>query len=349
MVRATRKKKLKLPYSINVLIIICVSTIFVGVILFFLAIFLRGLNQSNDGILIAKSGSQTVLTKVGDKTRTYRIYAPTDFTQRTHYPLVFVFHGGGGNGKHMEEVTRFSDLAETEKFIVIYPDGEKQETGWLRNNDLGRTWNATHCCGFAHQNESDDIALVKQIITEVTEKFNIDDTKIFATGFSNGGMFVYKLATEMEPTFAKIAVVGGSIGGQETILDTKKTIRRPVQPISTLIMHGMQDKNVKYWGGESEGVEKGRIDISVSDATQFWRLANGCNTDPVVQNFSKTITKVEYSRCVGNTSLLVYSLVEQGHAWPGSEETNSYLLGITDRPSKELDATKIIWDFFKSK
>jgi polyhydroxybutyrate depolymerase len=349
MVRATSKKKPKIPYGTNVLAIIGTSIIFVGIVLFLLTIVLRGLSKADDGVLVAKSGSQTVLVKIGETTRTYRIYTPSDFTQRNNYPLVFVFHGGGGNGKHMEEVTRFSELAESEKFIAIYPDGEKQESGWLRNNDLGRTWNAVHCCGFAHQNKSDDITFVKQIIADVTEKFTIDTTKIFATGFSNGGMFVYKLATEMEPTFAKIAVVGGSIGGQESLSDTKKTIKHPSEPISTLIIHGMQDQNVKYWGGESEGVEKGRIDISVSDATQFWRLANGCNTDPIVQNYSKTISKVEYSQCVGNTSLLVYSLVEQGHAWPGSEETNSYLLGITDRPSKELDATKIIWDFFKTK
>ncbi|WKZ30061.1 MAG: PHB depolymerase family esterase [Candidatus Dojkabacteria bacterium] len=346
MARTTHKKQKPSFLGMNnITALLGVLVIIVAIIVF---IFIARQNANTSGLLTSKGGTQIVTTRIAQAQRTYRVYAPQDYSSEKSYPLVFVFHGGGGNGKHMEEVSRFSELAEREKFIVIYPDGVKQETGWLKNNDLGRTWNAVHCCGFAYSSNSDDISFVTQILTEVSKTFTVDTEKVYATGFSNGGMFAYRLVTETNNLFAKVAVVGGAIGGRESSQAEQKVIERPSEPISVLIIHGVLDKHVKYLGGESEGVDRGRTDISVADTTQFWRLANGCNADPATENRGNSTTKVTYSNCVNNTALVIYSLKAQGHAWPGSQETNSYLLGITDRPSKDIDATQVIWEFFKT-
>src|SRR5262245_23662545 len=60
--------------------------------------------------------------------RTYVQYVPRNL--KPNSPLLFVFHGSGGDGEGMREITgaEFDMLADTNGFVVIYPDG--YQTTW---------------------------------------------------------------------------------------------------------------------------------------------------------------------------------------------------------------------------
>ena len=59
------------------------------------------------------------------------------------WPLVVVFHGGGGDALNVERMTRFTELGRQQGFAVLYPQGTS-----AAGQRLG-TWNAQHCCGTA--------------------------------------------------------------------------------------------------------------------------------------------------------------------------------------------------------
>src|SRR3954464_13004380 len=55
--------------------------------------------------------------------RSFITYVPR--TLKPNAPLLFVFHGSGGDGDSMRDVTAraFDMLADREGFVVVYPDG----------------------------------------------------------------------------------------------------------------------------------------------------------------------------------------------------------------------------------
>ena len=125
-------------------------------------------------------------------------------------PLVVVLHGGGGNAENIEEVTGFSEKADEEGFIVVYPDGSGRLDRYLL------TWNAGFCCGYALENNIDDVGFIRALIEYLQEKYAINRNMIYVTGISNGGMMSYRLGAELSDIVAAIAPVAGSIGGQAT-------------------------------------------------------------------------------------------------------------------------------------
>jgi polyhydroxybutyrate depolymerase len=87
----------------------------------------------------------------------YKIDLPASYDPKESYPLVFVFHGGGGNAKNIEDTTNFTKKADDEKFIVVYPYG----TGKLKK--LLLTWNCGFCCGYALEKNIDDVGFIKDL------------------------------------------------------------------------------------------------------------------------------------------------------------------------------------------
>src|SRR6056297_1521096 len=100
--------------------------------------------------------------------RTYILHLPSSYNPNDSYPLVLVFHGGGGNAESIREITNFTQKAEQEEFIVVYPDG----TGKLNKKLL--TWNCGFCCGYALENNIDDIGFIRSLIEHLQEKYTIN-------------------------------------------------------------------------------------------------------------------------------------------------------------------------------
>ena len=208
------------------------------------------------------------------RTRTYIIHIPSFYNDSTPFPLVIALHGGGGNSKSMMDKTGFNDLADEKGFIVVYPDG----TGRFKNRLL--TWNAGHCCGYALDNNVDDVGFIKALIKKLQITHNIDSRRIFVTGHSNGGMMTYRLGAELSDILAAIAPCAGTIGGKETVNSSLYVIPEPYYPISVIALHGKLDENVPYDRGHGNNSSGNRIDLSVNESVSFWVQYNECNNTP---------------------------------------------------------------------
>ncbi len=249
------------------------------------------------------------------RTRTYMIHVPLSYDGSNPTPLVISLHGYTGNARSSEQVTGFTEKSDKEGFIVVYPEG------------IGQSWNGPYCCGEAYSSNVDDVGFIRELINRLEQEYNVDPDRIYVAGFSNGAIMAYRLAAELSDKIAAIAPVAGSIGGKFNANAPLQRIAEPLNPVSIITFHGINDTSILYYGGLSSN---GLFSLSVAESVSFWVSCDGCSVFPQTETSSDGNTVVDiYAGGRNGTEVVLYTLVGFGHNWP---ET----------------ATDIIWDFFVS-
>ncbi|HWA83970.1 MAG TPA: dienelactone hydrolase family protein [Fimbriimonadaceae bacterium] len=147
-------------------------------------------------------------------------------------PLVFVFHGHGGNMRNAQRTMTVDKLWP--EAIVVYPQGlpSKGKTdpqgvrnGWQQNprDENGR-----------------DLAFFDAILASMKKEFKVDTKRIYVTGHSNGGRFTYLLWAERGDTFAAVAPCSSPAIG----------LIRNLKPKPAFVTAGEQDKIVSFQSQE---------------------------------------------------------------------------------------------------
>jgi polyhydroxybutyrate depolymerase len=253
-------------------------------------------------------------------------------------PLVIAIHGAFSTAKTFEMETGFSELGDKEGFIVIYPNGIGI-LGWLQH------WNAGHCCGKAAADDVDDIGFIIEVITDVSRYLNVNKRRIYMVGFSNGGMFTHRFGAEHADMLAAIAPLAGSIGGRS---GPEVSLWRTPPPDTTLpviLFHGQSDEKVPYWGGPVGGKPGEREYLSAQKSTLFWANGNGCVSPPRHEERNGGAVGLDiWDGCENGTQVLLYTLKDWGHVWPGRYFSNNL---NPDNPMHGFDAAEIIWKFFQ--
>jgi polyhydroxybutyrate depolymerase len=272
--------------------------------------------------------------------RSYVLRVPDGYLSTGECPLVVVLHGGGGSADVIEETTGFTDLAEREGFIVVYPNG----TGELPCRLL--TWNSGYIDVWASKHDIDDSGFVAALVERLSELYSIDRDRVFVTGISNGAMMAYRVAAEHSDIFAAVGAVAGSIGGRPAADADEWIIPVPDHPLSVVIFHGMQDSHVRYDGGETGSRvrdQRGRIDMSVDEAVGFFVEADWCDPVPEIVTLGDgTVTRETWTGGDDGTEVVLYAISDAGHSWPGGSR---WLPG--DPPSDQISATELLWEFFE--
>lgn len=270
--------------------------------------------------------------------RTYLVHIPSDYKPDTPLPLVVVIHGAFDTAEGMEKITRFSQLADREGFVVLYPNGMGL-LGFLQH------WNAGHCCGKAADDQVDDVGFVAAAIEDVCARFKVDRRRIYMVGFSNGGMLTYRFASERGDLLAAAAPMAASIGGKPSEDHPEWRIPEPVRPIPVIVFHGLLDDDISYQGGVSRHRGGTRTAWSVEESVQFWVTRNGCSPQVISRDLNAGSVLVKsWLNCKNNAEVALYVIKNWGHVWPGSYFTAA--LAKND-PLSNFDAAEIIWDFFK--
>ena len=270
--------------------------------------------------------------------RSYLIFTPSSYDPDIPTPLVVGLHGGGSDSEGMQNFSAFNRVGEEEGFLVVYPDA--YEKNW---ND-GR--NADHP---AHIENIDDVGFIRILIANLRQEYNIDISRIYLTGASNGAMMTYRMACEATDLFAAFAPVIGNLP------KPLKNTCTPSGPAPMIIMNGTDDPLVPYDGGPVTGGNKdlGKV-LSTNDTMNIWINNNGCSstlTESLTINDKKLdgteLYIYEYSTDCRNHPVKLYKFDGAGHTWPGGAQYLSrWMIG---KVSEEIDATEVIWDFFKSK
>jgi len=260
--------------------------------------------------------------------RTYLLNLPPNYySSPDQFPLVIALHGFGGDAYQFESNYRFTDKADKEQFIVVYPEGVRS------SGALGmRSWNAGYCCDYATENQVADVRFINELIDLLIAGYRVDAKKIYVTGMSNGGMMAYRLAAELSDRIAAIAAVSCSMVLAQDI--------HPSRPVPIMHLHSVNDEIIPYNGGEGIG---GYYFPPVDSVLSVWAAADECLVDPLVLVDDGKYRLTEWSGCSGGASIRFYLTQDGGHAWPGGEKPRPQ----ADEPSRAIDANELIWDFFQ--
>lgn len=265
--------------------------------------------------------------------RTYLIHIPSSYNPANPTPLIIGLHGGGALSWYsLEQMSQLISKSNSSGFLLVYPEGIKY---------LGsRTWNGGGCCGYAVVSNIDDVGYINALIDTLRSQYNIDTTRIYATGISNGSIMAYRLACELSNRIAAIAIVAGT-------LEDYGFVCNPSRPIPIIQFHSTLDSNIFLQGGYGTGVS-GYSFNSVNYGLQKFATFNNCNTVPDSNYYTAGNSfyyKKRWHSCNCNTEEILYVTGDGGHSWPGGD-TGNY--PGADPPSSIVNANDSIWDFFQT-
>ncbi len=153
------------------------------------------------------AGTHTLHLAFQGLERKVLVHVPAGYKAAAPTPLVIALHGGGGHAEVMANEERYGLVgkAECEGFVVVFPNGYSQ----LRSARFA-TWNAGRCCGDARDHNVDDVGYIRALVNHLKARVNVDASRVFATGMSNGGMVSHRLACEAADVFRAVASVAGT-------------------------------------------------------------------------------------------------------------------------------------------
>ena len=235
--------------------------------------------------------------------------------------VLFNLHGYGSNALEQMYYTNFNNLANTKEnnFILIHPQGAPLNTVLTSSSSH---WNSG---GWTIGSTVDDVDFIDTIIKLVSQKYNLNQDRIYSTGMSNGGFMSYHLACNLSSKIAAIASVTGSMS-KETYEDCN-----PTHSTSILQVHGTIDATVPFEGNSALGMR------SINDVMDYWKLYDACDIEPIsiVTDYFDIEISVQhdtYLNCLNDVQVELYKIEGMGHRWP-----NKQRYGIS--------ATEKIWEF----
>ena len=241
--------------------------------------------------------------------REYVLHVPDSYDDSFSVPVVLNFHGFSGDAYQYMNEADMRILSESQNFILIYPQG--------LDLDGEPHWNA---CPNGGDNKSDvdDFGFIETLIEEISSNYNIDLERIYAVGYSNGGMMAYGLANHKSELIAAVASVSGAM------LDCTGPVSHPMPIIH---LHGTDDLDLPYNGNNNYN--------SVQNTLDYWINFNNTNKEPIV-NFDNS-GEIEIEHYVydnGNNSVSVehYKYIGGYHIWFMSTFQGQ-------------NASELVWDF----
>jgi polyhydroxybutyrate depolymerase len=266
---------------------------------------------------------------VDNITRTFIIYTPSAAAPAQKLPILISLHGRMGTGEQMIGFADFRPLADKEKFIIVSPDG------------VDRSWNAGGNTP-ANRKGINDVSFIDQLIIYVVKTYNGDAQRVYVTGMSNGGFLSSRLACQLNNRIAAVAVVAASMG--------KNMGFQPEKPMPVIYIQGTKDPLVPFDGGIMSRGSKMEI-YGHEEILKLWVDADHCSDIPVitnlpvVENDGTSVTKEEYTNAETGVKVIGYTINNGGHAWP--DERQYLPKAIVGKMSHNLEACKLIWQFFK--
>lgn len=290
------------------------------------------LGNSAVDVRIHKPGDYRFEIEHGGMTRLYRIHVPASYAPDTPTPLLFSFHGGGGNMDVQADDSYYGFVTGSERagYIAVFPNGYSP----FRSGKLA-TWNAGICCAGARDKNIDDVGFVRQILKHLRQQLNIDERRIYATGMSNGALLSHRLACEMADTFRGIASVAGSDGTLHC---------QPTRGVDILEIHARDDEFVLFDGGAGKDSKRLADFVAVPETVARWVRRNQC--EPTARRvLDRPGVRCEaYSGCRDGVRVQLCVTDTGGHSWPGGRKVRTGEAGST-----ALSATDYMWEFFNAR
>lgn len=261
----------------------------------------------------------------GGLRRDYVLALPSSYDDAQPTPLVIAFHGFGGSGNGFATFTGLEVSAEVVGFITAFPSGVNGE--WAIGD--GRT--------SADRAGVDDVRFVTTLVDHLADSLAIDRSRVYLTGFSQGGFLSLRVACELPGAIAGVAVVGA------TMIGAQADRCAPGGPLPITFIHGTDDTLVPWDGRASTDL------LSVDASVAFWVGLDGCPTSPTTvmepdtASDGTTVQRHTHAPCSGGSEVVLYEVAGGGHTWPSALQLLPSSLGAV---SRDIVARDVIMEFF---
>ena len=136
--------------------------------------------------MVTNAQTRKTITSEGQK-REYLQYAPSGLGSKR--PLIISCHGMNQSAQYQWDALKDAKtLADKEKFVIVLPEGINN--GWDISGDR-------------------DINLIKDLIAQMKKDFDIDEKRVYLSGFSMGGMLTYHAMNKIPNVIAAFAPISG--------------------------------------------------------------------------------------------------------------------------------------------
>lgn len=269
------------------------------------------------------SGPVTHTIVLSGETREYVLYVPKSYDRATPTPLVISMHGAMNAPTFQMRLSQWNRAADEHGFIVVYPAG----TGagpktWFMN-------------GWRTPSRMPDAVFISELIDRLEASYNIDPTRIYANGISNGGGMAFVLSCTLSNRIAAV----GAVATAQFLPWSWCTDSRPVPLVA---FHGTGDRLAPYNGGKTWIAPDPFANISAF--TAGWARRNRCGVTPIDSLVAADVSRREYTGCADAAAVVLYTIDGGGHTWPGGKPLPEWLLG---RVTDSVDATRLMWAFFR--
>ena len=309
--------------------------------------FASGCHKAINITISPEAGLYTRTLDVDGMTRRFAYYIPK-YSENSHLPLVFELHGGGihiedmtGESGHKTPYKVWMALADKEKFIVVYPEGE--------NGAYGKpTWNDCRA-NSSVSSTADDVHFIDLLIEWFSAVYRIDSTRVYVSGTSNGGIMALRLAVELPDKIAAVAAVAAA-------MPDSSECSPPTHPISVLFMNGTADNHLPYNGGTLSNPPKpshGTV-YPTEESVKIWTTLDQTDSTPIVQRLpdidphdGSTVTRYTYPNGTDGTQVVLYKVTGGGHSAPSIQEQYSWLFEkYFGRQNHDIEMAREVWKFF---
>jgi len=267
-----------------------------------------GCNNSNLPVACNTATTGPCTLTVNGTERQYYVVLPTNYNAGTPYPVVFAWHGLGGTAQSLLGSTYYSGFYGVKSGFpnAIYVTAQGLDTGM---DDSGTSY------GWANTSDQ-DVNFTKSMLTWLESNYCVDQSRLFSTGMSYGGMMSDTLGCEMSDVFRALGVMSGSLGfcnGTNCYTPTCPSSH----PIAAWFTHGDADTTVPIAGDQN--------------ARDHFIKINGCDTAnaQTVAMSDGITTCTSYSACTSGPYPVVWCPVPgEGHtipSWAGSEIAKFFL------------------------
>jgi polyhydroxybutyrate depolymerase len=256
--------------------------------------------------------------------RAYLLYVPTSYDPKKPAPLVITLHTSMSWDNSAMAISQWNPVADENGFIVVYPEG----TGFGP-----KSWEMT---GSETPSRMPDVVFISELIDKLEASYNIDQTRIYANGMSNGGGMAFVLSCTLSDRIAAVGLVSAGLDpGWDWCPDHRS--------VPVIAFHGSTDPVCLYNGGYSKLA--GGTFPNIPGFMANWSRRNQCGPNLIESTLAADVTRLQYANCADNADVVLYTVRGEGHQWPGGKRVAAeWMIG---RYSQSIDATRQMWAFFR--
>lgn len=253
-------------------------------------------------LVSSESGhTEDIVVAVDDTLRDARIYVPKNLSADEPVHLLIALHGSGDTGPGFQAGAKLDEKAP-DNLIIAYPTAAK-------NN-----WAEGCNCNIADRLQINDLGFMEALIEELSETYQITRERTYAVGYSQGGLFAYRLACSLGDRFSRIAAVSAPMSVPLSRMCPAR------EPVSVMTLHGRRDSVLPYAGTDNGSWSL----LSANETVEFWAEKRTCEPaiESSVRSGDATVIRLDHSGCESGVSVSLLQMTDGVHAWYTSSPDN---------------------------